>query len=339
MPVSSRVRPLTVLRRAGRAAVAPALVASVLGAVLVAPAQADPVPGGAARVLSQSQVNDVRTRLSVFSPSMDRPITVDLQRPVAASGVRPTLYLLDGAEAHEEESGWTAMTDVGNLARTANVNVVLPVGGAHSYYTDWRNVDPVMGRLSYETFLTQELPPLIDAQFGGNGVNAIAGASMGGAAALTLTARHPELYRGVAAYSDCAGISNPVNQLLVRWDVARGGGDVANMWGAFDDPAWAAHDPHLLSGNLRGKQIYLSSGNGLPGRYNNLLADPPMETVQGMFGEFGAMVCTAQLGAALSAQGIGHTTNLRPTGTHKWGYWNDELHASWPTLMGALTSR
>ncbi|MDJ0496173.1 alpha/beta hydrolase-fold protein, partial [Gordonia alkanivorans] len=66
----------------------------------------------------------------------------------------------------------------------------------------------------YETFLTEELPPLIDEDFGGNGRNAIAGASMGGVAALTLATRLPAMYRGVSGYSDFANISIPHNQLL-----------------------------------------------------------------------------------------------------------------------------
>ncbi len=314
-------------------AAAAAAVAAIALALAVTPAQADP---GSARIDAEQPFGALGTRLTVYSPAMGRSVVVDVLRPPNPQGSRPTLYLLDGAEAHDEESGWTAMTRVRELAAGENVNVVLPVGGAHAYYTDWQHPDPVMGKPAWETFLTRELPPLIDGRLGGNGVNAIAGASMGGTAALTLATRHPQLYRAVASYSNCADTTNPVNQRLIEWDVARGGGRATNMWGGFADPAWVAHNPQLGAGQLRGKTIYLSSGNGVPGRYNNLLADPPMETVQGVFGEFGALVCTSTMASALTAAGVPFTMNLRPIGTHKWGYWDDELHASWPLIVGAL---
>ncbi len=110
----------------------------------------------------------------------------------------------------------------------------------------------------------------------------------------------------MAGYSDCANISSPQNQLLTRWDVSRGGGDATNMWGGpFGDPEWSAHDPYVNAEKLRGKTIYMSSGNGVPpGRYNNLVADPIGETVQGIIGEFGSWSCTGQMSNRLSRLGI-----------------------------------
>jgi diacylglycerol O-acyltransferase / trehalose O-mycolyltransferase len=293
-----------------------------------------------AYVMSSTPFNG-RERLKVWSPAMARPVTVDVQRPASSGGSsRPTLYMLDGAEAHTEESGWYAMTDLAKSAAGDKLTVVTPVGDPHSYYTDWRAVDPGVGRkYMYETFLTRELPPLIDGEFGGNGRNAIAGASMGGVAALTLAARHPSLYRGVAGFSNCANISSLQNQLLTSWDVSRGGGDAANMWGPVGDPAWADHDPYLLAEKLRGKTIYLSTGNGLPGKYNNLLGDPVDETFRGIVGELGSSFCTRQMTARLSSLGIPYTANLHTTGTHKWGYWKDELTVAWPVLMRSLGLR
>ncbi|MCR8899158.1 esterase family protein [Gordonia sp. GONU] len=318
-------------------------VAGAVGASLVSLALIPGVPSAladddTARIVSTTAF-DGRERLEVWSPSMGREITVDVQHP-AGDTKRPTLYMLDGAEAHDEESGWYAMTDLQKLAAGEKLTVVTPVGDPHSYYTDWRTVDPGVGKkYMYETFLTEELPPLIDEEFDGNGRNAIAGASMGGVAALTLATRRPALYSGVAGYSDCANISSPQNQLLTRWDVSRGGGDATNMWGPFGDPEWSAHDPYVNAEKLRGKTIYMSSGNGVPGRYNNLVADPIGETVQGIIGEFGSWSCTGQMSKRLSRLGIPYTTNLRPSGTHKWGYWKEELHVSWPILMRSVGLR
>ncbi|MFW0797056.1 alpha/beta hydrolase family protein [Gordonia sp. CPCC 205515] len=314
-------------------------VAAVLGVGTVAAPTATAAPDPSKPyVVSKSSIPG-RERLQVWSPAMGRAVTVDIQHP-AGDGPRPTLYLLDGAEAHAQESGWYAMTDVKSLAASEKLNVVTPVGDPHSYYTDWRAVDPGIGKkYMYETFLTNELPPIINGEFGGNGRNAIAGASMGGVAALTLAARHPELYRGVAGYSDCANVSSLPNMLLTQWDVSRAGGNADNMWGPIGDPAWAAHDPYLIADKLRGKTIYMSSGNGAPGKYNDLLNDPLDETFRGIFGEMGTYFCTGQMSSRLSALGIPYTTAMRPTGTHKWGYWKDELRTSWPILMGSLGLR
>ncbi|WP_433716808.1 hypothetical protein ACQP2U_23900 [Nocardia sp. CA-084685] len=52
-------------------------------------------------------------------------------------------------------------------------NIVLATGGPGNVYTDGQRPDPVLGTNKWETFLTRELSPLIDARFEGNGRNAI----------------------------------------------------------------------------------------------------------------------------------------------------------------------
>ncbi|MDJ0114615.1 alpha/beta hydrolase-fold protein, partial [Rhodococcus erythropolis] len=77
---------------------------------------------------------------------------------------RPTLYLLNGAGGGEDRATWQRQTDVNEFFADKNVNVVTPLEGAFSYYTDWVNDDPSLGRQKWQTFLTQELPPVIDAE-------------------------------------------------------------------------------------------------------------------------------------------------------------------------------
>lgn len=335
-----------------------ALAVGVVGPAAANPAPAPPAPAlpgpgrllpppppakpAVPRVASRTIVSG-RERLRVYSPAMDREVVVDLQRPRGADkrpDKRPTLYMLDGAEARDDQSGWYAKTDVGAMAATENINIVTPVGDPHSYYTDWQKVDPGIGKkYMWETFLTKELPPIIDRDFGGNGRNAIAGVSMGGVAALTLVARNPALYTGVAAMSDCANISSAPNQFFTQWDISRGGGNSMNMWGKFTDPDWAAHDPFIHADKLAGKTIYMSSGNGIPGQYNNLSSDEMASTISGIFLEFGSYACTGQMTTKLKQLGIPYTSNLRPTGTHRWEYWKDELRYAWPVLLKSLGLR
>lgn len=122
--------------------------------------------------------------LHVFSASMQRVVPVYVQRPADTSVPRPTLYFLDGQVRREK-------TDVEEFLAGQNVNVVSPSGGENAYWTDWKSPDPVMGVNKWKTFMTQELPPVVDAALGTNGVNALAGMSRVGTAALQLAIAAP----------------------------------------------------------------------------------------------------------------------------------------------------
>lgn len=301
------------------------------------PAVSHAQPGSAVTVDGFERITDRRTAIHVYSPAMERVVQVQVLHP-SGDGPRPTLYLLDGVSAGEEsdfrESTWTQRTDVEQFFADENVNVVLPVGGTASYYTDWRNPDPVLGINKWETFLTQELPPIIDAQFHGNGVNAIAGLSMGATGAMNLITRHPDLYEGVAALSGCFDTSQDSSRDSVRGTVAYKGGNPDNMWGPPGDPAWEEHDPYLLAERLRGKEIFLSTGNGLVGPYD-LGAGSDALTVGAPL-EVGTFVCTITYDRRLRELGIPARVVYRPWGTHTWRYWQDDLKTAWPTLEDAL---
>ncbi len=232
------------------------------------PAHVQPV---SARIDHVERVGDRQTKLFVHSAAMNRVVPVQVLHP-ASAGPRPTLYLLDGVSAGEEsefrESTWTQRTDIAEFFADKNTNVVLPVGGTASYYTDWNNPDPVLGINKWETFLTEELPPLIDAEFDGNGTNAVAGLSMGATGAMSLITRNPDLYQGVAALSGCYDISSDRSRDTVRGTVAYKGGNPDNMWGPPDDARWEEHDSYLLAEKLRGKEVFLSTGNGLLGPHD-----------------------------------------------------------------------
>jgi S-formylglutathione hydrolase len=52
-----------------------------------------------------------------------------------------------------------------------------------------------------ESYVTDELIALIDAQFPTTGARSISGHSMGGHGALTLALNHPDLFRSVSAFA------------------------------------------------------------------------------------------------------------------------------------------
>ncbi|MBY6538120.1 esterase family protein [Rhodococcus sp. BP-349] len=294
-------------------------------------------------VTSFERVERNRWSLTVFSPAMGRDIPLDVLRP-SSGGSAPTLYLLNGAGGGEDGATWGAQTDVESYFADENVNVVVPARGLGSYYTDWVSTDPLVGKPMWRTFLTRELPPVVDELLETTGRNAVAGISMSATSVLDLVVSAPDVYDGVASFSGCARTSTIEGQAAVRGVVALAtGADATNMWGPWDSPEWIARDPYVRAEMLRGKEIYLSSGSGLPGPFDTPDAprppgSPPLEQqlVVGGAIEAAARGCTEAMAGRLSTLGIPATIHLPPYGTHSWLYWQDELHRAWPLLRDAL---
>lgn len=324
------------------------LIAAVV-VVLAALASAAPVgaepsdPVG--RLTSLQQIGGSLWEMSVYSRAMDADIPFQVVRPADTTASAPTLYLLNGAGGGEVGANWLAQTDAVNFFADKNVNVVIPAKGIGSYYTDWVSDDPKVGRPMWTTFLTAELPTVVDEALGADGVNAIAGLSMSATSVLGLAIEAPGLYRAVASYSGCAQTSTPEGQAAVRAIVSvAGGGNADNMWGPPGSPLWTEHDPYINAEGLRGTSLYISSGSGLPGRYDTPEAQAPGapaladQIVAGGVLEAGARQCTAALAKRLQELAIPAEIHLPDTGTHSWRYWQDELHRSWPTIAAGLQS-
>lgn len=284
----------------------------------------------------------------VYSAAMDRVVPLRVRTPADTSHASPTLYLLNGAGGGQGVATWDEQTDIDEFFADKDVNVVTPLDGSFTYYTDWRRDDPVLGRNKWTTFLTRELPPIIDDAFGTTGVNAIAGLSMSGTSVLGLAIAKPTLYRAVGAYSGCAETSTELGQLYIRTVVeSRGGADVENMWGPLDGPGWVENDPYVNAEKLRGIDLYISSATGLPGKHEHLGArsvgnDPALllnQVVMGGVIEAAVDDCTRRLATRLEELDIPAVFEFRPTGTHSWGYWEDDLHNSWPMLARAMETR
>ncbi len=314
---------------------------AALGFVSASPAGAEP----GSRVIDRYVDDPQQTTLLVHSAAMDRSVAVTVLTPRDRSRPAPVLYLLNGAGGGEDSATWDARTTYKKYFADKNAYVVTPIGGAFSYYTDWQRDDPVRGRNKWQTFLTEELPPIIDEEFPTTGANAIAGISMAGTSVLNLAIAAPGLYRSVAAFSGCARTSDPAGQQYIRMVVEdRGGANMVNMWGPLSGPGWRANDPYLNAEKLRGTKVYMTSGTGLPGSHEQL-GDPSIDgsafdlvnqAVVGGGIEVAIDICTRQMVQRMRALGLPVQVNLRPTGTHSWGYWQDDLYATWPKLARDL---
>ncbi|WP_280227822.1 alpha/beta hydrolase [Nocardia farcinica] len=296
--------------------------------------------------ITKAEIKDDRNlRLYVYSAAMDENVIIDVQRPADASVPRPTLYLLNGAGGGEDDASWVAKSDALKFLSDKNVNVIQPIGGKWSYYTDWIKDDPTLGRNKWKTFFTEELPPLVDGALGTNGINAIAGLSTSGTTVLALPIAKPGLYKAAAAYSGCAQTRAPVGSEFVKLTVESwGGGDTENMWGPQGSEEWVKNDPYVNAEGLRGLELYISTGNGIPGPYDTLNGPYALPGSYGLANqiliggviEAGTNYCTNNLKTRLDELGIPATYNFRPNGTHSWGYWNEEFPKSWPVLAKGL---
>jgi len=312
------------------------LVLACIGTAAAAPDHE--APPDTARIDRIVPITDRWLRVFVDSPAMGRVVQLDLLLPARTGSPRPTVYLLEGGDSVvPDQNDWTYQGGAVDFFADKNVNVVLPVHAPGSYYTNWKRDDPVLGRQKWETLLTREVPPLFDARFGGNGTNAIMGVSMGAQAALMLAERTGTLYSAVAAFSGCYATSSPAGQAELSFVIHSKGAEPDNMWGRLDDPDWAAHDVLAHAGALRGKAVYVSSGNGLPGPHETLSNPDLGDAVLGGGPlEFAVNYCTTQLRNRLHLIGVSATFDFTATGTHSWPYWRDQLVASWPTIARSL---
>lgn len=320
----------------------------------VAPAVAAAAPQGAidtavvaqagtsaATVTRTEWLTDRRVALFIDSPAMGKEVQVQLllgrdwhANPRATF---PVMYFLDGLRAHEGESGWTQFTNIEQFFADKNVTAVLPVGGESSFYADWQQEDNGTHYM-WETFLTEELPPIINADWRTTGTNGIAGLSMGGTAAVNLAARNPELYTFVASYSGYLDTTSFGMPLAINHAMQDAGGYTAQrMWGAYGSADWLAHDPKLLVDKLVGKTVYVSAGNGNAGQFddpNNSAGVPGNLAGSGL--EILSRMTSQTFVQRARAAGVDVTTAFRPSGTHSWPYWQFEMAQSWPTMARAL---
>jgi diacylglycerol O-acyltransferase / trehalose O-mycolyltransferase len=310
-------------------------VAAALGFALALPtpqstAQPAAAPAGA-HITGVEQVTDRWQKVSVFSPSMNTVIVNDVFR--APGGGAPIFYLLNGADGGVDNKGWFGLTNIPEFFGDKDVNVVSPIGGKSSFYTDWLADDPALGRNKWQTYLTQELPSLMDDELNSNGLNAIGGLSMSGGAALDLAIQAPGLYKAAGSYSGCPATSQGKQYTQTMLTVLGGGGNAANMWGPEGSPQWLAHDPSLNVAKLKGVAVYVAASAGGVGAVDKLPPGFP-NPAGGLLVEGITLDCSRQFVDAANAAGVPVTFIVRPEGAHTWGLFDSEMRESWNLVIG-----
>lgn len=300
--------------------------------------------------------NDRVLHVDAWSDSMERNIPVAIITPDGTfNESRPTIYMLNGAGGAEQNLDWITSAPIVEFYEDKNVNVVIPMEGAFSYYINWADESPepgngyLEGKQLWETFLLHELPEDIEYFMNANGKRGIGGYSMSATSSLLLAEKAPEFFDVAGSFSGCAETASPLGYTTAQLTVDRAGVSAAQMLGPMGSPHNVANDALINAEGLRGTELYISNATGLagewdmPGHYIEQGYDPNTASagagtliVEGGIIEATTNICTHNLKAKLDHLGIPADWNLRPTGTHSWNYWIDDLEKSWPTFARAL---
>ena len=328
------------------AVVASAMVLSVLGAVT----------GATPTASAFSRAGLPVEYLDVYSASMGRNIRVQYQpgaAPAATSqpGAAPAadgvpapskaVYLLDGLRAQDDFNGWDVNTPAFEWFNDSGVDVVMPVGGQSSFYTDWYSPSSFNDQTytyKWETFLTSELPAWLAAneQVSPTG-NGIVGLSMAGGAGLILSAYHPRQFSYAASLSGFLNPSTVFMKQAIRVAMLDAGSyNVDHMWGPPWDSAWKRNDPVVqvdrIVANGTRLWVYCAPGGGPldenvdPGQSFNANS---LETL--------AIGSNERFQEQYAKAGGSNATFVFPSeGNHSWAYWGQQLQALKPDLIATL---
>ncbi|MGX1738286.1 alpha/beta hydrolase [Corynebacterium flavescens] len=280
-------------------------------------------------------------RWVVSSPSMKRNVSVYVQASKQAKPA-PMLYLLDGIDA-PAPPGLIGSGQVDRSLNDENVTVVMPAQARASMFYDWEQEDEALGLYKWETFLTQELPEVLENGPGisFNGKRAVGGVSMGASGALNLINRNPEVFDAAIGISGCYSNSDPIGEQTQNIIVSSRGGSVKNMVGEKGSAAWNAHDVAADVSALKDKTIYLSSGNGSldAGDIESYKNNSPAEVAAGVVLEQGAHYCTQRLADELAAEGAENVkVHQIENGGHNWRTFRPNIRAGWDYIKPALES-
>ncbi|WP_235916027.1 alpha/beta hydrolase [Antrihabitans cavernicola] len=271
------------------------------------------------------------------------------------------VYALDGLRARDDLNGWEIETDIARTLTAANINVVMPVGGQNSFYSDWAAPSSFFGasgsssgsgtgsadvgqrnRYTWETFLTQDLRNALSSRLGFSPTrNGVFGLSMGGSAALTLANYHPDQFSYAGSFSGYLNVSAPGMKEAMRLAMlSQNGFNIDAMWGPPWSPAWLRNDPFVYAPSLKAHntRLWISAGSGLPGPFDRPASPVDLFNTGNAMGlEAIALANTRAFQLRMSSLGANNVTYDFPNvGTHSWGYWQDEVFKMTPDLSAHI---
>ena len=314
-----------------------ALVVGV-GALAIAPeALARPLVSDASglRVISIRRLDARLIAATVSTAALPAPANVRILLPVgyAVHPHRryPVLYLLHGTSGGAAD--WTTMGDAEQTTAGRPLIVVMPdiaLGGdGGGWCTNWPSGSP-----RWETFHIEQLIPWVDSNLRtipSRDGRAIAGLSQGGFCSMSYAARHPDMFITALSFSGAPDIAYDaaaqalVTPIINATELLLDRVPANSMFGprTTEEINWAAHDPATLGGNLRGMNLMMYTGNGVPGPLDSGVPNGGAMVIEG-----GVHTLSQLFHARLQALGIPSFYDDYGPGTHSWPYWTRDLRES-----------
>lgn len=279
---------------------------------------------------------------TVTSQSMERTVRVEVYR--APEGMdSPNVYFLDGVGS-EIPSGWSGGMGWGDPAlRERDVNVIAPTGAPASMWSDWQEDDDVLGPNNWETFLTEELPPLLEKgheetpALAHNGDWGALGVSMGAASALHLANTY-DMFDAAGGVSGAYSTLDELGYQYARLTVDARHGDVTNMWGERGSQAWQDHDTVADPSGLQGKSVFVSAATGRVGSAElGQFGSNEMILLDGHILEKGSYESTRALESALqTVPDVDLHAEYLDSGIHNWPVFVPQMAPAMDHILSGL---
>ncbi|HET9103523.1 MAG TPA: alpha/beta hydrolase family protein [Solirubrobacteraceae bacterium] len=286
--------------------------------------------------MSRQQLDSRLVDFTVTSPSVDGPLHIRVLLPAgyaqSSTARYPVIYLFPGTG--DTAAAWTQEGDAEAITAGRPVITVMPdlgvKGDGGGYCANWYNAGR-RGKPMWETFEAGQVIPFIDRTFRTRATRdgrAIFGVSQGGFCALSLAARHPDMFVAAGSFSGVIDTTTDpfavaAGNLEIQGTTKLDGvPDLTAMFGSrtAQELNWVAHDPAALVDNLRGMRLWTYTGNGRRGPLN-----PPSDTSFDASDEVEVHRLTLGFKAAADRAGVPVTLDAYGPGSHNWPYWQRDL--------------
>lgn len=275
---------------------------------------------------------------TVTSASMQREVVLEVYLPSEDKGPTPVLYLLEGVDTNLP-SPFRWSTNVAERVENENFIAVAPSGAPGANWAEWTEDDPRLGRNKWETFITEEFPPLLEAESDvtTNGKTGVLGLSMGAGSALRIAANHPGHFAAAGGVSGCYNATDDLGYETIRLNVETRGGNLGNMWGPRGSELWQQNHLPAHAEKLAGTHVFMSAATGAIGPEDaRLYGSNPGVLFSGYILEAGARECTNQMSRSLDRAGVDHDTFYMPTGIHNWTAFGPGMNAAFDSVIPVL---
>src|SRR3954454_19625042 len=241
-----------------------ALATFLLAFVLPGLAQANP-----AQITAEKQLGPRVVELTINTPAFAEPTKVQVDLPTGYDSDPdrrwPVTYVLAGTM-----NTYKTFNDfVGGVKLTEKYpSIIVSPNGDSGYWSDWYN-GGAFGPPMYETYVIDQLIPLIDARFrtiARRSQRAVLGVSMGGYGSMMVAAHHPDLFAASSSISGAVDSNLPANGAVLSASPEFQGAQADAIYGprATQEVRWHGHNPTDLADNLRGLDLQVRSANGVP---------------------------------------------------------------------------